>query len=200
MWVSRLCFLDKTSCLLWIQTGWSGNCPSWPNGATSLVLQKSRPTSWDLQLGTPVAGMWSSKIHKHIHETHPVSSPAEFPLMNVRQNVSVSPWEHPTVLEKLCVHLELFSSLWRNCVSRGSPQCGATPTWRDGLAVRVKPLLLPSNTSFPLLFFSFCGPVGHFNLTPGFWNLHKGVLFMNSCELLFLWGWIKLTITYFASY
>lgn len=34
---------------------------------------------------------------------------------------SVSPWKHPRMLEKLHIYLELFSSQWRNCISRGIP-------------------------------------------------------------------------------
>ena len=57
-------------------------------------------------------------------------------------------------------------------IQRDPLQCGAAPTWGKGLAIRVKPLLLPSNMFFLFLslffFFFFCGPMGCFNLTPGF--------------------------------
>ena len=69
-------------------------------------------------------------------------------VISMRQDLSGPSGKCPATLGKLDAHLELSFSHWRSCRPRGTlwrQQCASQLRWGWGIAVKVKPFVLPSN-------------------------------------------------------
>lgn len=115
----------------------------------------------------------------------------------VRRDPSCPPGKHPPMLGKLDVHLGLSFSHWRNWnfkFQRGPLGIVLCQPWEGVLQSKWNHLFYPSN----VVLFGLCIQGSAFSLTFRFWDFHKGVLYMDSCQLVFLEGEVKSGTTYSA--